>query len=193
MKKLVRGFKRQTFLYDYSLYRVGVPIPGYPDQYMSVIDMHPDGVEQTIVFQHGFAGIAESWEFQINHFAPNYRVVVPEMRGHGQSDAPFTDYSMADAVTDMHAVFEYLKLPEKIILVGHSFGGSVCVEYANRYPERIDKLILVATAAEWTVPKFVKYLEYLPISLIRPVWKYRPRFNAEPHVVKQMLLNNLRH
>jgi long-chain acyl-CoA synthetase len=192
MKKLVRGFKRQTFLYDYSLYRVDVPIPGYPDQYMSVIDMHPDGVEQTIVFQHGFGGIAESWEFQINHFAPNYRVIVPEMRGHGQSDAPYSDYTMDEVVGDMYHLVEYLKLPEKFILVGHSFGGSVCVEFANRYPERIEKLILVATAAEWPVPKYVALLEHIPMSLIRPLWKYRPRFNAEPHVLKRMMLNNLR-
>lgn len=192
MKRQLRGIKRQTFLYDYGLYRTNIPIPDTPDQYLSVIDMHPEGVEQTIIFQHGFAGAAESWEFQMNHYAPNHRVVVPDLRGHGQSDAPYTDYTMEELVLDMHAIVEHLKLPEKFILIGHSFGGSVSVEYANAHPERIEKLILVATAAEWPAPKYAHYLARIPMRLIKPLWKYRPRFDAEAHVLQRMFLNNLR-
>ncbi|MDQ7024547.1 MAG: alpha/beta fold hydrolase [Anaerolineae bacterium] len=191
MKKRLRGIKRQTFLYDYSLYRTNVPIPDTPDQSVSVIDMHPEGVEQTILFQHGFAGAAESWEFQINHYAPNYRVVVPDLRGHGQSDAPYSDYTMEELVADMHAIVEHLNLPEKFILIGHSFGGSVSVEYANAYPERIEKLVLIATAAEWPAPWYAHYLARIPLRIIKPLWKYRPRFDAEAHVLKRMFLNNL--
>jgi long-chain acyl-CoA synthetase len=192
MKRKLRGIKRQTFLYDYSLYRTAVPIPDVPDQYLSVIDMHPEGVEQTIVFQHGFAGVGESWEFQINHFAPNYRVVVPDLRGHGQSDAPYTQYTIEELVADMHAIVEHLKLPEKFILVGHSFGGSVSVEYANAHPERIEKLVLVATASEWKPPAYANWLARIPIHILRPFWKYRPRYDAELHVMKRMFVNTVR-
>ncbi|MBK8434242.1 MAG: alpha/beta fold hydrolase [Chloroflexi bacterium] len=93
----------------------------------------PKGRRAHHLFQHGYAGVLESWEFQINHFARNYRVVAPDLRGHGQSDAPYTQYTMPELVSDIQAIVEALELPE-IHLVAHSFGGSIAVEYANAYP-----------------------------------------------------------
>jgi pimeloyl-ACP methyl ester carboxylesterase len=37
---------------------------------------------------HGYAGVAETWDYQLEHFAGSYRVVAPDLRGHGLSDAP---------------------------------------------------------------------------------------------------------
>lgn len=192
MKRKIRGVKRSTFALDYDLYRVKVPIPDQPNQFLSVIDMHPEHVEETIVFQHGYAGVSESWEHQINHFSQNYRVVVPDLRGHGQSDAPFSQYTMDELIADLQAIVVTLNLPEKFILVGHSFGGSVCIEYANRHPNRIDKLALIATAGEYPLPRWTGILSRIPSGMVRPFWKYRPRWDAEIHVMKRMLLNNLR-
>lgn len=192
MKRELRGIKRKTFLFDFDLYRVNVPIQDAPGQNLSVIDMWPENVDSTIVFQHGFAGAAESWEFQINHFAPNFRVIVPDLRGHGQSDAPYSQYTMDELVADMHATVQTLGLPEKFILVGHSFGGSVCVEYASAYPERIEKLVLIATAGEYPLPRIAGLLAKIPERFIRPFWRFRPRWDAESHTFKNMLFNNLR-
>ena len=72
MKKKLRGIKRNTFQLDFDLYRVEVPITRVADSYLSVIDLHPEGVEQTIVFVHGFAGCAETWEYQVNNFASEF-------------------------------------------------------------------------------------------------------------------------
>jgi len=94
MKKKLRGIKRRDIQLDFDLYRVDVPIPGLTDTNLSVIDIWPEGVEKTIIFVHGYLGCAETWEFQINHFVRQYRVVIPDLRGHGQSDAPFTEYTM---------------------------------------------------------------------------------------------------
>ncbi len=192
MKKKLRGLKRDVIKLDFSLYRSEVAVPGVAGAALSVIDLWPEAVERTIVFVHGYGGCAETWEYQINHFANDYRVVVPDLRGHGQSDAPYTQYTMNELVADLHAIVEALDFPEKFILVGHSFGGSVCVEYANAHPERLEKLILIATAGEYPLPKAVNLLSRVPTSLFRPFWRYRPRWNAEVHVMKRMLLNNLR-
>lgn len=193
MKRKIRGLKRSTSLLDYSLYRVLVPIPDAPKHYLSVIDIHPEGAEHTIMFQHGYAGVAESWELQINHFVMlNYRVVVPDLRGHGQSDAPYSQYTMPELVRDMHAIVTHLQLPEKFVLVGHSFGGSICVEYANAYPETLEKLVLIATAGEYPLPRAVSLLSRLPTNLLKPFWKFRPKWDAELHVMKRMMFNNMR-
>ena len=192
MKKKLRGIKRQAIRLDFNLYRVRVPIPGQPEHALSVIDMWPEEVEDTIVFVHGYAGCAETWEYQINHFAREFRVVVPDLRGHGQSDAPYTRYTMDELVADLHAIANTLHLPDKFILAGHSFGGSVCIEYANTHPERLEKLILVATAAEYPMPRGARLVYRIPSWFYRLWWDYRPRWNAAIHVLKRMMFNNMR-
>ncbi|MCY4069847.1 MAG: alpha/beta fold hydrolase [Chloroflexi bacterium] len=191
MKKRIRGLKRAIFQLDFDLYRVKVPIPGYDGSHLSVIDLSPQDIEQTIVFQHGFAGVAESWEYQLTHFAHQFRVIAPELRGHGQSDAPHSEYDMRELVEDLQAVVTSLNLPQKFVLIGHSFGGAICVEYANAYPERISKLVLVATAGEYPLPKAASLLFHIPIKIAVPFWRYRRKWDAEYHVLKKMYLNAL--
>ncbi len=191
-KRNLRGVARRAIELDFDLYRVNVPIEGVSGASLSVIDMQPEAVTETIVFIHGFAGCAETWEFQLNHFAKSYRVVVPDLRGHGQSDAPYTEYTMPEIVRDINSITETLKLPEKFVLIGHSFGGSMCVEYANAHPERIAKLVLIATAGEYPLPKIAQLMFRLPNWVYRPLWRFRPRWNADIHVMKRLMLNNLR-
>lgn len=193
MKRQLRGIKRHAIELDFDLYRVSVPLPDVAGANLSVIDMQPEQVEPTIMFVHGFAGCAETWEYQINQFAKRYRVVVPDLRGHGQSDAPYSQYTMPEIVADLHAIVEHLELPERFVLVGHSFGGSICVEYANAHPERLDKLVLVATAGEFPLPRVASWAFRLPNAFYRLWWRYRTRWNAELHVMKRMMLRNLRH
>jgi long-chain acyl-CoA synthetase len=192
MKRKLRGLKRTAVQLDFNLYRVNVPIRGLADVELSVIDIWPEGVTRTIMFVHGYAGCAETWEHQINHFARSYRVIAPDLRGHGQSDAPLTQYTMPELVDDLNTIAEGLDLPDKFILAGHSFGGSICVEYANAYPERLEKLVLLATAGEYPLPRRATWAYRIPTALFRPWWRYRPRWNAEIHVMKRMMLNNMR-
>lgn len=192
MKRKLRGIKRNDIQLDFSLYRVEIPIRGVSDAVLNVIDIQPEAIERTIMFVHGFAGCAETWEYQINTFARSYRVVAPDLRGHGQSDAPFTQYTMPEIVEDLHTIVEELHLPERFILVGHSFGGSICVEYANAHPERLEKLVLIATAGEYPLPRAANILSRIPTAFFRLWWDYRPRWNAEIHTLKRMMFNNMR-
>ncbi len=191
MKKKLRGVKRADIQFDYDLYRVQVPIPGVAGAYLSVLDLWPEATKNTILFVHGYAGALESWEYQINHFARDYRVVAFDLRGHGQSDAPYSDYTMPEMVADLQAIVDALEFPEKFILVAHSFGGSIAVEYANAHPDRLEKLILIATAGEYPLPKAAALATKIPAKLIQPFWKYRNRFDAEYHVMKRMAANNM--
>ena len=192
MKKKLRGVKRSEILFDYDLYRRKVPISGIAGAELSVLDLWPEGAEKAILFLHGYAGVLESWEYQINYFAShNYRVIAPDLRGHGQSDAPYTRYTMDELVADLYAISQHLALPPQFSLVAHSFGGSIAVEYANAHPQQLDKLVLIATAGEYPLPWFAKWLLKLPLNWLRPLWRFRPRWDAELHVVKNMMANNV--
>jgi long-chain acyl-CoA synthetase len=95
-------------------------------------------------------------------------------------------------IDDINTIADHLQLPEKFVLAGHSFGGSICAEYANAHPERLEKLILLSTAGEYPLPRAASWLSRVPAAVFRPWWRYRPRWNAEIHVMKRMMLNNMR-
>ena len=63
-------------------------------------------------------------------------------------------------------------------------------DYAH--PERLEKLILISTAGEYPLPRQAALAFRIPTALYRPWWRYRPRWNAEIHVMKRMMLNNMR-
>lgn len=193
MRKKLLGLKRSDIQFDFDLYRRKVPIPGVAGSNLSVLDLWPEGAERTILFLHGYAGVLESWEYQINAFASNnYRVIAPDLRGHGQSDAPYSKYTMNELVADLYAITQTLEI-STFILVAHSFGGSIAIEYVNAHPEQIDKLILIATAGEFPLPKIANWALRLPLNWLRPLWQFRKKWDAELHVVKNMMANNMRH
>lgn len=192
MKRKLRGLRPGAEGLDFNLYRVSVPIRGLSNAHLSVIDLWPEGVERTLLFVHGYAGVAETWEHQLSHFMRGYRVVAPDLRGHGQSDAPFTNYTMDELVEDIETVRQVLRLPDRFVLVGHSFGGAICAEYAAAHPERLEKLVLISTAGEYPLPRITSWASRIPAAAFRPWWRFRPRWNAEVHVMKRMMLNNMR-
>ncbi len=73
---------------DLDLYRHEVRVSSNPLVRLSAIDISPDRPQRTIVFIHGFGGQAMQWQYQLNKFAFNNRVIALDLRGHGLSDKP---------------------------------------------------------------------------------------------------------
>ena len=90
---------------------------------LSSIMLTQIGIEKTIMFVHGYAGCAETWEFQINHFARSYRVVAPDLRGHGQSAVTPGDYRLEQLADDLLDLADAQGL-DRFDLCGVSIGGS---------------------------------------------------------------------
>jgi proline iminopeptidase len=75
------------------------------------------------------------------------RLIIPDQRGHGQSERTGpTDYSHHTWAADVYELAQDLGL-RRFALLGHSYGGFLALEYANRWPESLTHLILVATSA----------------------------------------------
>ena len=100
--------------------------------------------ESTLVFVHGWSCDARYWRAQLPHFAENHRVVMLDLAGHGHSGMTRSQYTMRAFGEDVKAVIEATG-SRRVILIGHSMGGSVIAEAARLIPNRVKGLIGVDT------------------------------------------------
>jgi len=179
---------------DLDLYRHEVRVSANPLVRLSAIDISPDHPQRTFVFIHGFGGKAEQWQYQMQNFAVENRVIALDMRGHGLSDKPSGGYGMAQIVDDLETALTLLNVKGKIVLVGHSFGGAVVTEYALKNPDRIDGLILIATAGEFNLNFLFRLGLAFPAWLLRLIGPFtRTWLHAPPHALKKFYSDNMAH
>jgi pimeloyl-ACP methyl ester carboxylesterase len=91
---------------------------------------------------HGWMDISASFQFVVDCFSRDYRVIAPDWRGFGLTSRPQADcYWYPDYLADFDALLDALLPGRTIDLVGHSMGGSIAMQYAGVRPERIRRLI----------------------------------------------------
>lgn len=110
---------------------------------MTDIQLHyiEQGQGQPLILLHGNGESSEYFEHQIPFFSNEYHVIAIDTRGHGESprgEKPFTIKQFAGDLKD----FLDAKDIEKAILLGFSDGGNIAMDFALKYPERVEKLIL---------------------------------------------------
>lgn len=103
----------------------------------------PDG--EPILMLHGYTDSWYSFSRVLPELAPKYRGIAITQRGHGDSDRPGS-YTGDDFAADVDAFMEALGI-ERATIVGHSMGSFVAQSVAIRYPERVEKLVLIGSAA----------------------------------------------
>ena len=100
--------------------------------------------EPTLVFVHGWSCDARYWRAQLPYFAKNHRVVMLDLAGHGHSGTTRSQYTMRAFGEDVRAVTESTG-SRRVILIGHSMGGSVIAEAARLMPSRVIGLFGIDT------------------------------------------------
>lgn len=102
---------------------------------------------ESILFLHGFTDSWFSFSPVLAHLdAAKYHVYMPDQRGHGNSSAPETDYSVEAFARDAIALLDYVGISQ-VTLIGHSMGSMVAQRVAVRAPERVKRLVLIGSAA----------------------------------------------
>lgn len=98
-----------------------------------------------VVLHHGWLDHGRSWDPVARRLAQRLRVVVPDARGHGDSEwvGAGGSYYFPDYVLDLHRLLDALGATEPVALVGHSMGGSVVGYFAGAFPARVRRLALV--------------------------------------------------
>ncbi len=150
-----------------ALYRKQVVISTDPRVVLSAVDIAPEHPRRTFLFIHGFGGHLRHWVYQLSHFALDSRVIAIDLRGHGRSDSPPGDYVMDDVQADLATALRELDVEEKVIVVGHSFGGAIAAEFASRYPDKTSHLVLIATTGEFKMNFFYRMALRLPKPILR--------------------------
>ena len=102
------------------------------------------GAGKLIMFVHGFPEFWFEWEKQLAEFGRDYQAVAPDMRGYNLSAKPpdVEKYHVKDLIEDLRALAEHLG-HEKLIMVGHDWGGAVAWSAAIRHPELLEKLVII--------------------------------------------------
>lgn len=128
------------------------------------ISYYQRGQGSCLVLLHGFLNSAVSFRHVFDTLALRGRVIVPDLPGSGKSGKPLKfDYSL-DSLADLLAAFlDELKI-KKCILGGVSTGGALALRFALKYPDRLDKLILIGSAGIKKGGKGEKGFLNLPID-----------------------------
>ena len=99
------------------------------------------GEGQPLMILHGLFGFSDNWQSHAKKLAEYYRVILVDLRNHGHS--PWSDDFSYDLMADdVFELCEDLKL-EDFILVGHSMGGKVAMNFAQKHETLLDKLVVV--------------------------------------------------
>lgn len=110
-----------------------------------------------LVLAHGYTASKEMWDAQIGPFSERYRVVVYDVRGHGESEAPPVDdpgYTIDTLVDDQKALMDQLGIGQAFI-GGLSLGGMIALRFALTHPSAVRALLLcdtspgMDTAGQW--------------------------------------------
>jgi pimeloyl-ACP methyl ester carboxylesterase len=101
------------------------------------------GQGPVLVLIHGIGDSSATWAELIPDLARTHTVIAPDLLGHGASDKPRADYSVAAYANGVRDLLSTLDI-EQATLVGHSLGGGVAMQFAYQFPERTERLILVS-------------------------------------------------
>jgi pimeloyl-ACP methyl ester carboxylesterase len=115
-----------------------VTIHGHDVRYRST------GTGPIVLLVHGMAGSSATWAPVVLGLAGHVTVIAPDLLGHGESDKPRGDYSLgafASGLRDLMVALGH----ERATIVGHSLGGGIAMQFAYQFPERCERLVLVAS------------------------------------------------
>jgi pimeloyl-ACP methyl ester carboxylesterase len=105
---------------------------------------NPNGAP--VVLVHGYTDNARDWVPLIPYLSKGFRLILVDLRGHGRSSKPDCCYTLPDFAYDIVLLLDSLKIRQADI-IGHSLGSLVAQVYAETWPERTNKVVLISSSA----------------------------------------------
>lgn len=119
---------------------------------LKYLDLHGDRVayrdvgrgEETLLLLHGMAGSSDTWRAVLPQLAKRYRVIAPDLLGHGQSAKPRSDYSLGAFAVGLRDLLDELGVTQ-VTVVGQSLGGGVAMQFVYQHPDYCRRLVLISS------------------------------------------------
>lgn len=121
----------------------------------------------TLVLLHGIGSRAVSWWSVVDALAAHFRLIAPDLRGHGASAKPATGYLLPDYAADLAGLLPALGL-ERPLLLGHSLGGLIALHWAVAHPDTATAIALEDTSLSGgprVAPAFDRWLALSRMSV----------------------------
>ncbi|HEX5142493.1 MAG TPA: alpha/beta fold hydrolase [Mycobacterium sp.] len=106
------------------------------------IAYYDEGVGETLLLVHGMAGSSQTWRELMPRLVTDYRVIAPDLLGHGASDKPHSDYSLGGYAVWLRDFMDTVGVPRATV-VGQSLGGGIAMQFAYQHRARCERLILI--------------------------------------------------
>ena len=137
-----------------------------------------EGQGDAILLLHGMAGSSQTWRSVIRPLSRKYRVIAPDLLGHGSSAKPRSDYSLGAFAVLLRDLLDELGVARATI-VGHSLGGGVAMQFVYQHPDYCERLVLIGSGGlgpdvGWTL----RLLSAPGAELIMPIIAPQPVLTA---------------
>jgi pimeloyl-ACP methyl ester carboxylesterase len=99
-----------------------------------------------VVLIHGYTDSARDWVPLLPYLSPRYRLIVVDIRGHGRSSKPECCYTRFDFAYDIKLLLDALGV-SRADIVGHSLGSIIAQTFAESWPERTQRVVLISSTA----------------------------------------------
>lgn len=121
------------------------------------------GSGPVILLIHGIGDNSTTWATVQSRLAQRFTVIAVDLLGHGQSDKPRADYSVAAYANGMRDLLSVLDI-ERVTVIGHSLGGGVAMQFAYQFPQLVERLVLVGAGGVTKDVNIVFRLASLPLG-----------------------------
>jgi pimeloyl-ACP methyl ester carboxylesterase len=137
-----------------------------------------EGRGDVILLIHGIGGSFKTWSDVIPLLAGKYRVIAPDLLGHGQSDKPRGDYSVGAFAVLLRDLLDELGIT-RVTVVGHSLGGGIAMQFAHQHRQYCDRIALISSGGfGGDVGRALRLLSLPGSEFVLPVLTSRPAVAA---------------
>jgi pimeloyl-ACP methyl ester carboxylesterase len=119
-------------------------------------EVHGKNGGDPLILLHGFTASGLMWKPLIPHLGKHYKVILPDLRGHGRSTNPSGEFTHRQAALDIFALIDTLKI-RQFRAIGASSGGMTLLHMATQQPERVEAMVLIG--ATHYFPKEVREIQ----------------------------------
>jgi 3-oxoadipate enol-lactonase len=115
--------------------------------------------QDTLLLIHGLGSSIRDWEYQLPALEPHFKILMVDLRGHGQTDKPNMPYTISLMSEDVISLIRHLQCGP-LHLVGHSMGGMIAFQLALDYSDMVKTLTIINSAPQVAFPSFRSRLNF---------------------------------